>query len=149
MAAPNQLIADSSLRKSKLTRQQTRRLYHSAVLLATGLLFTLLVWATQPFFGISQGLTDKLFVSEPPPPNIVIAGIDDETLSAYGRVSDWPRRLHAEAVNNLATAGARVIGFDVLFVDPSPDDEILAAAIEKAGKVVVPMAFAYPLPASE
>jgi adenylate cyclase len=40
----------------------------------------------------------------------------------------------------LSEAGAKVIGFDILFVDNSSDDQILATAIEDAGNVVLPVA---------
>jgi adenylate cyclase len=90
-----------------------------------------------PFYSINLWLSDQLFISEPPSPNIVIAGIDDNTFEAYGRWGDWPRSLHAQAIGNLSQAGAKVIGFDVIFTDSSPDDEMLAAAMAKAGNVVL------------
>jgi adenylate cyclase len=85
-------------------------------------------------------------MAEPPSPNIVVVGIDDDTLQTYGKWSDWSRDLHALALENLAVAGAKVIGFDVLFVDSSADDELLAAVIENAGNVVLPVAGTQPLP---
>jgi len=42
-------------------------------------------------------------------------------------------------INNLSDAGAQAIGFDVLFAGSSPDDEILAAAMQDAGNVVLAM----------
>ena len=47
------------------------------------------------------------------------------------------RSLHAKAIDNLSQAGAKVIGFDILFADNSADDSILAEAIERSGKVVL------------
>jgi adenylate cyclase len=91
----------------------------------------------QPFYSINLWLSDQLFAAEPPSPNIVIAGIDDSTLEAYGRWAEWPRRLHAQAIDNLSQAGAQVIGFDVVFADSSPDDEMLAAAMAGADNVVL------------
>jgi len=82
-------------------------------------------------------LSDQLFTSESPSPNIVIAGIDDNTFEAYGRWADWPRSLHTQAIDNLSQAGAKVIGFDVIFTDSSPDDEMLATAMAKADNVVL------------
>jgi adenylate cyclase len=107
------------------------------VLLGIGCLFTLLAVTVWPFYSINLWLSDQLFAAEPPSPNIVIAGVDDSTLEAYGRWVDWPRRLHAQAIANLSQAGAKVIGFDVIFADSSPDDEMLAAAVTSAGNVIL------------
>jgi adenylate cyclase len=116
------------------------------VLLGVGCFFTLLVALGQPFFSINQWLSDQLFTPEAPSPNIVIAGIDDDTLEAYGRWAEWPRSLHVQAINNLSEAGAKVIGFDILFADSSPDDQILATAMESANNVVLPLVGTEPLP---
>jgi len=102
-----------------------------------GCLFTLIALLVQPFYSISLWLSDQLFTSESPSPNIVIAGIDDNTLETYGRWADWPRSLHAQAIDNLSQAGAKVIGFDVIFTDISTDDEMLATAIAEADNVVL------------
>jgi adenylate cyclase len=133
----------------KRTRRQTKRLYHTLTLLGVGCLLILLVVLVQPFSSINLLLSDQLFTSEPPSPNIVIAGIDDDTLEAYGRWAEWPRSLHAQAINNLSEAGAKVIGFDVLFADSSPDDQALAAAMESANNVVLPLVGTEPLPSAE
>jgi adenylate cyclase len=109
-------------------------------LLGVGCLFTLLVVLVQPFYSINLLLSDQLFTPEPPSPNIVIAGIDDATLETYGKWSEWPRSLHAQAIHNLSKAGARVIGLDILFVDTSADDLVLAQAMKEAGNVVLPVA---------
>jgi adenylate cyclase len=102
-----------------------------------GCLFTLVALLVQPFYSINLWFSDQLFTSEPPSPNIVIAGIDDNTFEAYGRWADWPRSLHTQAIDNLSQAEAKVIGFDVIFTDSSPDDEMLAAAMAEADNVVL------------
>jgi adenylate cyclase len=107
------------------------------VIIGVGCLFTLVALLVQPFYTINLWFSDQLFISEPPSPNIVIAGIDDKTLETYGRWADWPRSLHAQAIDNLSQAGAKVIGFDVIFTDSSTDDEMLATAIAEAGNVVL------------
>ena len=94
-----------------------------------GCLFTLVALLVQPFYSVNLWLSDQLFTSQPPSPNIVIAGIDDDTLDTYGRWAEWPRSLHAQAIDNLNQAGAKVIGFDVIFADSSSDDELLLPAI--------------------
>ena len=125
--------------KSKRSWQQTRLLYHTLILLGVGCLFILFLTLVQPFYSINLWLSDQLFVSEPPSPNIVIVGIDDDTFETYGVQASWPRSLHARAINNLSNARAKVVGFDILFTDNSPDDEVLAAAMRSAGNIVLPL----------
>jgi adenylate cyclase len=107
------------------------------VLVGVGGLLTLVALLVQPFYSINLWVSDQLFVSQPPSPNIVIAGIDDATLATYGLWAEWPRSLHAQAIDNLSQAGAKVIAYDVIFTDTSSDDEMLATAIANAGNVVL------------
>jgi len=102
-----------------------------------GCLFTFVALLVQPFYSVNLWLSDQLFTSQPPSPNIVIAGIDDNTLETYGRWAEWPRSLHAQAIDNLSQAGAKVIGFDVIFADSSSDDELLATAMAKANNIAL------------
>jgi adenylate cyclase len=136
-----------SLKRQKRSRHETKRRYHTVVLLAVGGFFILVTTLAQPFAGTNLRLTDRLFTPLPPSPNIVIVGIDDATLETYGRLADWPRGLHAQAITKLSEAGAKVIGFDVLFVDNSPEDNVVAEAISTAGNVVLPVVGIEPLPA--
>jgi adenylate cyclase len=84
------------------------------------------------------------------PSDVVVISIDRES-SEQLDVSDnpdrWPRSLHARLVENLEREGAKVIIFDVYFIEPrSPnEDNSFAAAIKKARNVVL----AQPLKASE
>ena len=123
--------------KHRRTRSQRKRLYHTLVLVALGGLFVLVTLLVQPFYSINLWVSDQLFLSQPPSPNIVIAGIDDKTLATYGLWGEWPRSLHAQAIDNLSAAGAKVIAYDVIFADNSSDDQTLAAAIANAGNVVL------------
>ena len=124
---------------NKSGRQQTRLPCYTFVLLGVGCIFALFFILVQPFYGINLWLSDQLFVSEPPSSNIVIVGIDDDTFKTYGIRTSWPRSLHVQAINNLSSAGAKVIGFDILFADSSSDDEVLAAAMKSAGNIVLPL----------
>jgi adenylate cyclase len=113
-------------------------------LLGTGLGLVALFWLTQPFDGIQKQLSDVLFRESGSPSGIVLAELDDSTLQTYQRAAD-PRALHAQAVANLKAAGARVIVFDLLFTDSSPDDSTFADAIKAAGNVILPVAGVQPL----
>lgn len=99
------------------------------------------------FHGMQQQSSDILFKAaalnsgSEPADDIVIIGIDDRSLDELGRFSSWPRSYHAHVVDALAEAGARVIVFDILFSEPSPDDELLAASIGNAGNVILPFVF--------
>ena len=119
------------------TRKQRRLRNHSLILLGVGVVFALIVFFVQPFASFNWQLKDYLFTSTAPSPNIVIAGIDDETLATYGRLYDWDRSLHAQAIDNLSAAGANVIGFDVLFAEPAAGDAALEVAMVNAGNVVL------------
>ena len=130
-------MVTSTTSKGKRSWHQTRFHYHTLVLLGVGCIFILFLTLVQPLYGINLWLSDQLFVSEPPSPNIVIVGIDDDTFETYGRWSSWPRSLHAQAINNLSKAEAKVIGFDILFADSSSDDEVLATAMRSAGNIVL------------
>jgi len=78
-----------------------------------------------------------------PPSDIVIVAIDEESLSALGHWP-WPRRWHAQVIQQLTRAGAKVIGMDVLFAEPDArdpaGDEFLALAIKAHGRVVLAVA---------
>ena len=139
-------MAKPELPERKRSRRETKRLYHTLVVAGAGLVFILIAILAQPFAGTNLALTDRLFTALPPSPNIVIVGIDDSTLDTYGRLADWPRSLHAQAINHLSDAEAKVIGFDVLFTDSSPEDDRLANAISGAGNVVLPAVGIEPQP---
>ena len=123
-----------------VNRRRTKLWYHALVLFGVGVIFTAFFTLVQPFAFIQLWLSDQLFMEEPPSPNIVVVGIDDKTLETFGKWSEWTRDYHALAIDNLAAAGAQVIGFDVLFVDSSADDALLAEVMANAGNVVLPVA---------
>lgn len=87
--------------------------------------------------------------------DIVIVEINESTLSAlepvYGRWP-WPRAVHGAAIDYLARAGARVIAYDILFIEhdrrsafPLGDrllsgaesDEALVTSVGRAGNVIL------------
>jgi adenylate cyclase len=85
----------------------------------------------------------------PPPADVAIIAIDDQTFNTLNR---WPlpRRVLAEAVDRLQAADAAVIGIDLLLVDPeqpssgivlSPGDQQLYEALRAANRAVLSFAF--------
>jgi adenylate cyclase len=101
------------------------------LIVAVTIAFSLFVWGVEPFQTWEWGLSDRLFRQQNGSPNIVVAGIDDVTLAEYGRLADWPRSLHADALNNLEEAGAKGVAMDILFVEKSEDDDELASALSR------------------
>lgn len=74
-------------------------------------------------------LTDLFYVPQALSDQIVIIAIDDQSLSEYGRSPlEWDRTLHADLLDHLQTA--RVVAFDLLFIEQSEEDEIFARALE-------------------
>ena len=67
----------------------------------------------------------------PAPDDIVIVAIDNRSIEAIGRWP-WPRHVHAALLDRLAAARPRSVGYDVLFVDPTPDDAALAEAVRRS-----------------
>ena len=90
-----------------------------------------------------------------PPPTAAVIAIDDATLA---RLKRWPlpRRVLADATTRLAAAGAKVIGIDLLLLEPEqptsgtglgPGDLALIDALDAGGRALLPVAFVFtPLP---
>ena len=70
--------------------------------------------------------------------DIVVVKIDDDSLRDIGRWP-WPRRYHAQLIDDLTKAGAKRIFFDILFHEKSDlvDDRLLANALERSKRVVL------------
>ncbi|GJL70393.1 MAG: adenylate/guanylate cyclase domain-containing protein [Nitrospirales bacterium] len=91
---------------------------------------------------VELGLLFKLRGVRPPPTDVVVISIDHNS-SAHFKVSDnpeeWPRSLHARLTDGLVQAGAKVIVFDVNFLEArSPEEDVIfQKAIQRAGNVVL------------
>lgn len=125
---------------TQVTRQtaaivsQCWRQHKVVILLAystAGLLCVLLYSGV--FVSLPQRINDFQFTVMPTSNTIVLVALDDASFQAYGRSPvQWPRSLYAQLVERVAAAGARVLSFDLLFAEPSPDDEAFAEAIRAA-----------------
>ena len=74
-------------------------------------------------------------------PEAVVVAVDAPSLAALGRWP-WPRATHAALIDALRSAGATSITMALIFAEPDPDpanDQALAAAIARHGKVVLPL----------
>jgi len=122
------------------SRRESRLRRASLLAIGAGLLFVAWAILFDPLKSLQNVIADALFVEGPGSNNIAIVAIDDDVLDRYGRLGEWPRSLHATAVQNLHDAGARVIVYDVLFADEGEGDEALAQAMLAADNVVFPVA---------
>ncbi len=91
---------------------------------------------------VGLGLLFKIRGEKRAPPEAVIISIDKES-SEHLNISDnpdkWPRSLHARLIDNLIREGAKVISFDVHFIEPrSPeDDSLFAKAVSVARNIIL------------
>lgn len=112
----------------------------SLIAFAVGLIFALWFLIGDPLSSVQNLAADAQARKQDGSPAVVIIAIDEEALEENLRIEQWPRTLHATAIENLSEAGARVIIYDILFADPSSDpseDAALASAIEEADNVVL------------
>jgi adenylate cyclase len=121
--------------------------YHPLRRLAGGLVVGLVVgglavWGLNIdlLHDVRTRFNDLTYAARPTSGIVTIIAIDDASLAAYGRSPvEWPRSLHTQLVKFLDDAEARVIAFDIVFVDPSEDDAELAAAMLEARNVIQPV----------
>lgn len=73
--------------------------------------------------------------------DVALVSITDTSIEKLGPWP-WPRARHAELLNRLASEGARVVAFDIMFSEASlkgpEDDAIFARAVASFGRVVLP-----------
>ncbi|MBS0611525.1 MAG: CHASE2 domain-containing protein [Proteobacteria bacterium] len=79
----------------------------------------------------------------PASPDIVIVAIDDRSIEAIGRWP-WRRALHAQLLDQISAQEPRALGLDILFgeedSDYPGDDLLLARALERSARAVLPVA---------
>lgn len=124
-------------------RLHWQRLEWSA--LATAI-FALVLWLGGPghferFNAIVQDIATGLNQPQASP-DIVIIAIDDASIAAIGRWP-WRRALHAQLLEQLSHQPPLAIGMDILFneedLDYPGDDLLLARAIARSARVVLPV----------
>ncbi len=76
--------------------------------------------------------------------DIVLIDVDDPSLRQVGRLP-WPRARYAELVDKLTNAGAKRIFLDIMMDGESDarNDTSLAQALERSGRVVLPVVSRY------
>jgi adenylate cyclase len=119
-----------------------RTILFALLVAAVGVIASFLDFAHEVEENSGLGLLFRLRGVKPAPTEVVIISIDRESsehLGVHENPDRWPRSLHARLIDKLAEEGAKVITFDVYFVDPSSstEDNLLAEAIRKAGNVIL------------
>ncbi len=105
---------------------------------AAGVLVVLMM-VSRLFWQLSAQFRDILLEPQPLSNIVTIVAVDDASLERYGRWDSWPRSLHAELIERLTQAGTKAIVFDFLFDAPTGADELLTQAMQRSGKVVLPV----------
>ncbi len=107
---------------------------------AVGIL-TAVMAVFNPFYPMDAYVTDKLYTKlTGTSSDIIIIGVDEETLSEYGKFELWSRDKSAELLEYLYADpdnAPAVTAMDIMYIsdsDPSADAR-LAATVENAGKV--------------
>lgn len=133
------MIADPVVR-----RRVWRRLGWNGLtaLAAAALVFLLNLWP--PFRTIEARAFDVFSTAAAPaladladPHPVVIVAIDEPSLAEVGLQWPWPRSLHAELIAALRAAGARAVGLDLVFAEPSTPGEDAALARAMGPDVVL------------
>jgi diguanylate cyclase (GGDEF)-like protein/PAS domain S-box-containing protein len=106
-----------------------------------------IVLSTSLHGALRNALVDLRFAWEPRQASgdIVVVAIDASSIDEIG-VWPWPRRLHADLLRRLESAGVRDVVFDVDFSTPSDpaSDRAFVDALESAGGSVVLPSFKQP-----
>jgi adenylate cyclase len=115
------------------------RMFPGAVsaLLVVGLL-NLGVW--QPLEDLIYGALFQARGEIPWDPRVVVVEIDQASLSALGSFP-FPRRHYTTLLQILTQAKPNVVVFDLVFSESSPDDRLLALAMQQHGQVVLAQAW--------
>jgi class 3 adenylate cyclase/CHASE2 domain-containing sensor protein len=141
--------------RKRMDKRIVRRTLFYAAILTVAVLLAEWLGAMRPLerFWYDTRARYFQFFTQPPTDRIVHINIDDPTLKEIGSWP-WHRSILAEIVDELHLAGAKVIGFDVIFSEPQPlryekqpngtfqetnDDQRFAASIRSAGNVLLPI----------
>ncbi len=125
------------------TRSQQRRFEWALLGLS---LLALVAWLSTPgsLARVNHLVQDTglRLVSRPAQPGIVVIAVDDRSIAAIGRWP-WRRALHAQLIQTVSRQEPLAIGMDVLFneedLDYPEDDALLADAMARSGRVVLPV----------
>jgi adenylate cyclase len=114
---------------SRLTKRLNHNSWQSyAISLLLTILLSVALISILPTKIFTNLIFDNLTYSTPRP-EIIILGIDDKSLNELGSWP-WDREIFAEVVKKLFKAEAKVVGFDILFLEERSGDDIFRQAIK-------------------
>ncbi|MDI6793538.1 MAG: CHASE2 domain-containing protein, partial [bacterium] len=123
--------------------KETNKFWGIKVCLAPGLIVILLF-----LLGVFDHLEDmtldlrfRLRGKIDPGKDVIIVGIDENSLQKLGKWP-WPRSYHSKLIDYLAESKTKVVGVNLSFVEPSPQDKMLIDSTYRAGNVIHPVFFA-------
>lgn len=124
---------------ARLSRPMRRLVGLPAGLLVGALVAALAGTAlVERFEVLTQDVRWRALGQRPLDPRVVVVDVNDETLSLLG----WPipRGFYAQLIQVVKKHGARAVGFDVLFLEPSNEDNdaLLARAARDCACVIFP-----------
>jgi adenylate cyclase len=112
-----------------------RRRNGLALIVAAVVALVVAVSFTAPWRLLEARTFDYLSTLSPPPlpaDGPIVVAIDEPSFAELGLQWPWPRSVHGRLVEALRQAGAKAIGVDIIFAEPSPipgADAALAAAM--------------------
>ncbi len=115
--------------------EETRRRRKLALFAAFAALGVSLAATAAPWRLLEARAFDYLSTISPPPrpaDGPIVVAVDEPSFAEVGRQWPWPRSLHAQLADALRKAGAKAVGLDIVFAEPSADpasDAALAAAL--------------------
>lgn len=118
--------------------KKSTKFFSAAIAILGGIALILVLYHFKVFWTFDQQLQDKLFIEEVVSRNIVIIGIDDDSIQEYGQWP-WQRQRHAQMIDKLIQANVRVIGYDVTFSEKGIGDNVFIEALNNHDNIVFPM----------
>ncbi|TNE69406.1 adenylate/guanylate cyclase domain-containing protein [bacterium] len=126
-------------------KKTSTKIIVALALIAGSFLVSLIVSGTKPFRTFELKWLDQLFELRGPinadDSPIVLVSISEETDSELPFKYPYPTGYYARLIENLNKAGAKVIGFDIIFnkadVENPQSDSLFAKAIQEAGNVIL------------
>src|SRR5215475_10476519 len=98
-----------------------------AIIVISALAATVVMWRAPALKLAARDALVRARGTAAPPDEVVIVAIDEASVKRFGRFP-WPRRLMAQALNKISDARPKAIALNVLYTDPTNEDDDAALA---------------------